>query len=255
MTKLKDIYEAIDAAAPFGNAMEFDNVGILVGEPEQWVHRAMLALDITRDVILEAISENVDVIISHHPVIFQPIKQLHTEDPVYLLAKHGIAAIACHTNLDMAPDIGVNAALAKALGLHQVTGALPFGAGYLLFTGLLEMPMSPGAFAEKLKVDLGISALCWKPGNMNIKKVCLCSGAGGKYAKDAVETGAEAFVTGEMRYDEMLEAAGLPITVAAAGHYATEKSFTAALLPYLQEILPQIDFVFSQREKNPFETR
>lgn len=253
MRKLKELYEVINAAAPFDNVVDYDNVGILVGEPEQLVHRAMLALDITREVILEAVSKNADVIISHHPIIYKPVKRLRTQDPVYLLVQHGIAAICCHTNLDLAPEVGVNIALANRLGLTQVTGELPYGSGCLLYCGELQDALSPQDFADKVKRDLQVSALFLHRGSIPIKKVCLCSGAGGEYVKEALEMGADAFLTGEMKHHEMLEAAQLPITTVAAGHYATEKPFAETLLPYLRKHLPEVGFVRAANEKEPFE--
>lgn len=251
MYRLADLYAVLNAAAPFENAMDFDNVGILVGSGETTVRRVMLALDITPDVVEEAASKNVDVILSHHPVIFDPLKAMQARDAVYLLARHGIAALCCHTNLDMAADIGVNAGLAKLLGLRQTRGACPFGTGHILHTGLLEAPMSPVAFAEKVKRDLSVFAVQMKLGHGEIRKVCLCGGAGGEYVQAAFETGADAFLTGEMKHHEMLAAAQLPFTVVAAGHYATEKPFSLLLLPYLQKNLPEVGFVLSAREKNP----
>ncbi len=119
MTTAGDIYRYIDAFAPFSSAMDFDNPGLLVGGPQTPVTAAVVALDITPEVVEEAAGLGAELIISHHPVIFHPLKRLEAESAPYLLASRGIAAICAHTNYDMAPG-GVNDCLAAALGLRSV---------------------------------------------------------------------------------------------------------------------------------------
>ena len=101
MARICDIYDIINSAAPFDSQMAFDNSGLLVGDRATEVTRALICLDITREVIDEAGAMNANLIISHHPVIFDPIKSLSSQDPAYLLARNGIAALCCHTNLDI----------------------------------------------------------------------------------------------------------------------------------------------------------
>lgn len=119
MTNVGDIYNFIDSFAPFESAMSFDNVGLLVGDKKQNISTVILALDITEDVINEAKDKNAELIISHHPVIFNPIKNLSSGSIPYLLAKNNISAICAHTNLDMANG-GVNTCLADCLGLTKL---------------------------------------------------------------------------------------------------------------------------------------
>lgn len=119
MTTAGEIYRYIDSFAPFSSAMDFDNPGLLVGGFHTPVRVALVALDITPEVIEEAKRRSAQLIISHHPVIFRPLKRLSEDSVPYLLAKAGITAICAHTNLDMAPG-GVNDCLAQALGLESV---------------------------------------------------------------------------------------------------------------------------------------
>lgn len=114
MTRVSDIFEFIDGFAPFDSAMDFDNVGFLVGNEQAPVERCLLALDVTLDVIEEAKSLGASLIVSHHPVIFEAIRALRHDSIPHLLARTGISVICAHTNLDMAP-FGVNSCLAKAL--------------------------------------------------------------------------------------------------------------------------------------------
>lgn len=120
MATVGDIYRWMDEIAPFSTAMDFDNVGLLVGDASQLVERVLIALDITGDVAEEARQVDAQLVISHHPVIFQPLRSLEAASVPYRLAKYGISAICSHTNLDMAEN-GVNTALARRLGLEQVT--------------------------------------------------------------------------------------------------------------------------------------
>ena len=135
MAKVSDIFEFIDSFAPFESAMDFDNVGILVGDKNAEVKRCLVALDVTNSVINEAKLLKATLIISHHSVIFNAIKTLSINSIPYALAQNEISVICAHTNLDMAP-FGVNTCLAKALSLRNLKalsyydsgqGALPMG--------------------------------------------------------------------------------------------------------------------------------
>ena len=119
MTTVRAIYEWLDGWAPFSTAMSFDNAGLLAGSGAEEVRRAVLALDITPAVVREAASSGAQLIISHHPVIFNPLRRLTPDSAPWLLARHGIAAVCAHTNLDLAPG-GVNTCLAQRLGLRNV---------------------------------------------------------------------------------------------------------------------------------------
>lgn len=254
MARIRDIYDSIDAVAPFSTAMSFDNVGLLVGEANTEVSRALIALDITEAVVEEAVSINANLIISHHPVIFHPLKALGERDVPYLLAKRGIAALCCHTNLDISPVCGVNVALAGKLGLRNIHVEDVFGEECVLFAGELEVPISPAEFAALVKERLNAGAVGLIPGDRPIRKVFLCSGAGGEYASFAACRGADAYLTGEMRHHEALEAARTGLTCVAAGHYETEKPFGEFLASYLKKRIPGTAFLLSQAERPPFQT-
>ena len=118
MTKIRDLYEYIDSFAPFRSAMSFDNVGLLVGDGEREVTKVLVSLDITRETVAEAAALGAELIVSHHPVIFEPLRTLAPGDVPYELAKVGIAAICAHTNLDLSESFGVNTCLAAAVGIE-----------------------------------------------------------------------------------------------------------------------------------------
>ncbi len=246
MVRICDIYDVIDRAAPFASALSFDNSGLLVGDQTTEVTRALVALDITPAVVEEAASINANLIISHHPVIFEPLKSLNSRSVPYLLAKRGIAALCCHTNLDISPVCGVNVALASRLGLKAIRQEDVFGEDCVLFSGELEAPLELDAFASLVRERLQAPAVQLVSGGKPVKKVFLCSGAGGDFINFAACRGADAYVTGEMKHHQMLEAKASGVTCVAAGHYETEIVFAEFLAAYLKKRLPGAAFLLSK---------
>ena len=249
MARIRDIYDIIDAVAPFSTALDFDNAGLLVGDGNTIVTRALLALDITPAVVAEAASMNANLILSHHPVIFHPLKFLGPQDVPYQLASRGIAALCCHTNLDLSPVCGVNVALGSKL--RNVRREDVFGEDSVLFSGDLEEPLEPQAFAALVKEKLSAPAVKFCPGQGKVQRVFFCSGAGGEYVHQAACRGADAYLTGEMKHHEELEAAQSRLTCVAAGHYHTEKVFGEFLASYLRKRVPDTAFLLSQAEAAP----
>lgn len=247
MTTVKDIWEAVDRAAPFASAMEFDNVGLLTGSMEAEVHRALLALDITQEVVREAEMLGAQLILSHHPVIFHPFRAVEEASPVAALIRAGIAAIGCHTNLDIADEIGVNAALCGAVGLRDVRRA-----SEAVLIGHVE-EMSLLEFARLVKERLGCSRVEVTPIEARVKEVAVCSGAGGGFLS-GLKGKCDVYLTGELRHDELVYALDQALPVVAAGHYHTERLFAPALKRYLQGELPQVEFVISRTERCPVVT-
>lgn len=254
MARICDIYDIINSAAPFDSQMAFDNSGLLVGDRATEVTRALICLDITREVIDEAGAMNANLIISHHPVIFDPIKSLSSQDPAYLLARNGIAALCCHTNLDISPVCGVNVALANRLGLRNIRPEEAFGEDCVLYSGELLEPMEPEEFALHVKGRLSAGALKLLPGDGMVKRVFLCSGAGGEFAPYAAMRGGDAYLTGDMKHHEALEARKTGLTCVVAGHYETERVFAEYLAAYLKKRAPDTGFLVSRAESAPFTT-
>ena len=160
MVTVGDIYNYIDTFAPFHTAMGFDNVGLLVGGKHCPVTSVMVSMDITPKVISEAVSQKAELIISHHPVIFQPLKRLSPTDVPYLLVQNGLCAIAAHTNYDLACG-GVNACLAERLQLKQISMLEEYEHSGLAASliGQLETAMKPSEFAAYVKTQLECKGL------------------------------------------------------------------------------------------------
>lgn len=252
MVTVGDIYSQIDAAAPFSTAMGFDNAGMLVGSFSAPVQTVLLSLDITPEVVREAVELGAQLIVSHHPVIFHPLKRLSAESAPYLLASCGIAAICAHTNLDMAPG-GVNACLAERLQLAQVAMLQEYEHSGLpeALCGSLVRPYSPREFAQFVKTALHCDGLRYTDGGQAITKVGLCSGGGADLVYAAAEAGCQAFVTGESKHNILLDAEAMGVTLVDAGHFYTEDIVILPLLNRLALQFPELRFLKSQRMHSP----
>ena len=247
-----DIYDFLNVCAPFETAMGFDNVGLLVGDRTVPVSTVLLALDITPGVVEEAARMGAELIISHHPVIFEPLRRMTTNEVPYRLAHYGINAICAHTNLDLAPG-GVNTCLADALGLQNVRGLKPYGKDGL-WEGLIgELPQkySAGEFAAYVKEVLSCGGLKYVDGGKGVHMVALCGGAGADLLEDAKAAGADAFVTADTKHHQLLLAQNREITLVDAGHFNTEDVVILPLASNLQEQFPTVHFQKSTVLRDP----
>ncbi len=219
--KLREIYDYIDSFAPFQTQADFDNAGFLVGDPEEEFKGGVVALDVTSGAIEYAKSIGANLIVSHHPVIFDPLKGVTANSLVYKLIKSGISVISAHTNLDRAKG-GINDKLCELLGLQNIEGVLPDREVFEARVGELQEELTPDEFGNLLSnifCGTGIKYVC---GEKNIKRVGVCSGAGGSLLSDMATLGVDAFVTADVKHNVFLEAAELGISLYDCGHYATE---------------------------------
>lgn len=229
---VKDVYNFIDSIAPFTKQCEWDNSGLVVGESGKAVRKIAVVLDITSKAVMKAVEMNADLIVSHHPVIFRAIKKFTDSDPAFLLAKHGISAICAHTSLDIAKG-GVNDTLAAALGFEN---ALPFVEdGELSMLRIVEADrISADALArlciEKLSTGVRIA-----DSGKEINKIALCGGAGADFISAVSEAGCDAYITGDVKHHEFLEAKELGLTLIDAGHFETENPVVAVLAEKIKE--------------------
>lgn len=244
MAKCQMILDAMNRIAPKRLAEEWDNPGLLVGSPDEQVSRVLLCLDVTDEVVQYAMDAQAQLIISHHPLIFRPMKHLRTDLPLgkrlQKLIKHDIAVFAAHTNLDIALG-GVNDVLAEALGLVDI---VPFeksskAAEEPILTlgrmGILPHPLPAKQFAEQVKNALPTSYVrLIEAGEHKIKKVALCGGAGADFIAKAAFLGADAYVTGDVKYHEAQHAIEEGLHVIDAGHFGTEYPIVHALRKKLE---------------------
>lgn len=236
MTTVKEIFEYLNELAPVESSMDFDNCGLLVGDNQAKVSCALLTLDITAEAVNAAKDKGAQLIVSHHPVIFNPIKSLSSDSAVYMLAKANIAAVCMHTNLDKAEKIGVNICLAKACGLKDITLDTQNCIAY----GEVE-PQTTRSLAKNVIAALGCEGVRLTLPNKPIKRVAVSSGAGGGGIFTAADK-ADAFITGEIKHHELLFAAERGVAVIDAGHRKTEEIVLPTLKQALEERFANTEF-------------
>lgn len=244
--KISEIIRFTERLAPFETAEEWDNVGLLVGDPEREVQRVLLALDITPDVIEEARDKGAELIVSHHPVIFSPLHILQPDDAAYRLAKYDIAALCLHTNLDRAEQ-GVNTALGAALGLKDAT----LYPDDFLLVGAPHEPCSAAAYAAFIKERLHAPSVRFTNGT--VSRVAVSSGGGGEGVALAAQYGFDAFVTGEIKHHQYLYAAQHRIAAFDAGHFSTEDVVIAPLREQFSAQFPDVAFQISRVSACPYQ--
>jgi len=233
---------ALYKLAPKELAMEWDNVGLLIGRPEREVTRVLVALDVTEAVAAEAVESGANLIVAHHPVMncaWHPVQTIRDDDGqgrliVYLI-EHGLAAICMHTNLDRAEG-GVNDALAARLGLTRVE-KLPGGDG-ILRAGELPGPVALPTFLRWVKAAIAPNGIRFAAGGKEIRRVAVGGGACGEYWQAAAEYGCDALVTSDLKYNQFLDAKAAGLTVIDAGHFPTEDVICPVVAEYLRETFP-----------------
>ena len=256
MVTVQQLYEEMKRIAPLELAESWDNPGLLVdcgGE----VHRVLVTLDITPEVAAEAAEKHCEAIVSHHPVIFSPLKKIGPQDVPFQLVQAGISAICMHTNLDAAEG-GVNEVLAGILGMRDME-VFAGGCGRV---GSIE-PISVTELARKARREL--SARCNMPKTISpavqvklvdsgrpVKRLAVISGAGGSMFEDAIAVGADCLLTGEANHHHAIDAKRLGLSLIAAGHYATEFPVTAAVAEKLRAALPELEVLVSTENRDPY---
>ena len=239
---VREIYEMLSERIPEELSEEWDNDGLMCcPDEDKEVRRVLISLDVTEEIADYAISAGYDLIISHHPLIFKPIKALDISDNVarklIKLSGAGISVISLHTRADKVKG-GVNDCLARLIGLSDIE---PFGEDGLGRIGHLECETCFDDFASHLKSVLGIEQLNVAEANLPIYTVAVVGGDGKSYVKDAVEAGAETYISGNIGYNNMEEAAELGINLIEAGHYATEFPVTGFFAYLVGRMDPSID--------------
>ena len=245
--KLKNIAEIIENEFPLDTAYEWDNCGILLGDGEREIKRVLLSLDVNDSVLKEAQAAGADLILSHHPILFNGIKRITAETPdgalLLNLTKSNIAVYAAHTNCDVGKN-GINARLAAVFGLCGTEFLEENGLGRI---GNLENPVSFCdfvAFAKKV-LKTPCVRICGDK-TASVRRVAVASGACSESIPTAVKKGADVIITADMKYHEMITALELGICVIDAGHYPTE----ILVLDIFEEILKDRGLTLI-KSKNP----
>ncbi len=249
---VREIYEYLDSIAPFNTAIH-DNVGLLTGGMDREVKRICTCLDITNPIIDEAVKEGADLIVSHHPVIFDPLRSIRPESPVYRLIHNDISAIAMHTNFDMAEG-GVGDTLLELLGFISSGVILePVHENGLGFGKVcdLDFAFSPKALAEHCKKALDLDGVRYTPIDREIRRVAVCSGAGGSNIWNAIDRGCDALITGDIKHNIWVDAINQNFVLIDAGHFGTEKCSSHRLAALLSRRFKDITVFTAEHDTEP----
>jgi len=232
VVKLVELLNALNKIAPFGLAESWDNVGLLIGDPERDTRSVLLGLDPTLSLLEEAISRGADTLITHHPCIFRPLPFVHTNSPdgafLELALAEKINVIACHTNFDSAAP-GVSDALARLLDLEELSplgriSSLENKSQGLGRIGRYAEPLSFKSFMEKVfkALDIENVMLAGKsPGE--VRTVALCGGSGSDLTEEAFKRGADVYLSAEIKHSTARWAEEIGFCVIDGTHYATER--------------------------------
>ena len=240
MAKVKDFYGYLNSIAPFETQEDWDNSGMLVGDMDAEVKKVAVVLDITHEEIKKAKAIGADLIISHHPVIFNPIKSVTRGSVPYELVASSINALCCHTPLDIA-DGGTNDSLAELLGIDVTRTEDP-----ILRLGTVE-PTTAQELAGKIANTLN-TKVRYADAGRKIGNIAICTGAGCSLIEAAGEI--DAFITGDASHHNFLDCIQAGITLIAAGHYETEIVVVPVLVKKLQAQFPDIEIIDIKQE-NP----
>ncbi len=243
--QIKTLTDYLEQVAPLAFQESYDNSGLIVGYEMAELKGVLVCLDVTEEIVDEAISLGCNLIVAHHPVIFQGLKKLTGENfiqrTVVKAIRHDIAIYAAHTNLDNTLVNGVNDKIAQMIGLKDIRplqrkspllaekydkDPLKTGTGLI---GFLPQPMPPLDFLRQIKTNMQVPTLKYTklPGH-NIEKIALCGGAGGFLLKHAIAAGADLFLSSDFKYHEYFNADGR-IVIADIGHFESER-FTIDVL-------------------------
>ena len=244
MATVREIASYLEERVPSSLQLDFDNVGLLCGFPEREVSRILVVLDITLEAIEEAQTLNAELIVSHHPVIFTPLRTVCDDAPdarrVIALLRGGLSAICLHTNLD-ALEGGVNTALANAVGAEDMEYLPDIGC----FCRLPEkMPLSD--FLAQTRTALSAPDMRFYDAGRPVEQLALCGGAGGDILYEAAKRGCDTVLTGEVKHHQWIDGAELGLNIIEGGHFATENVVTPPLAEMLRQGFPELDVCLSR---------
>lgn len=260
--KIKEIIGALERFAPLPLQESYDNAGLQVGLTEAEASGALLCLDVTEEVIREAVELGCNLIVAHHPMLFRPLKHVtdgtQVERCVRLAIQHDITIYAAHTNLDNAED-GVNYRIAEKLGLVDVqmmqqhtvhVGEQNVTAGSGLI-GYLPEPEDSLAFLQRVKDVFHVECLMHNELLQRpIHCVALCGGAGSFLIDEAIASEADAFLTGEVGYHHFF-GHEQEIQIAALGHYQSEQYTKEIFYSIIGELAPELPLFMTAVDTNP----
>ncbi len=245
MITVNKILDYLKEKYPLDTACDFDNVGLLVGDGDTAVTKAVVCLDCDIDAVNYANQMGANLIVTHHPVIFEGLKSVTAGTVVYEAIKSGISIISMHTNLDIATG-GVTERLCEAIGLENV-------APYTAHDGfLIREAVSPikdaDALACHIKQNLG-GAVRYADSGKPINRVLVCSGSGSDFVADVIADGFDALIAADIKHNVFISAVNAGVSVFDAGHYQSENVVVKPLCYELCDTFCEVEFTVFNNEK------
>lgn len=259
MVFVADVCRLMRELAPEDTCESWDNVGLLIGSESSPVSKVLVALDFDKDVLDEALRMGAELVITHHPVIFRPMKNIRsdrcTSSAVFAAIRSGVSVYSAHTNLDNAHP-GVNDALAAALELRDIVTDAAFP---MSCKGVLSEEMDMDSFRAHVAARLGTPwvRFCGKRPDI-VRSVVVLGGSGADYLTNAAQTGADVYLTGEIGYHNAQLARDMGLCVCEVGHYWSEHPLIFHLANHLQSeanaLQYNIEFLCSGNVSCPYFT-
>ncbi len=263
-----EIMQILERQSPAEYAMDWDHVGLLTGRRDREVKKLLLCLDVTLQVIRQAVREQVDLIVSHHPVIFTKMDRVNDETvlgrKLLMLLEHGICCFAMHTNFDTRGGMGRLAGARLGLKNVEVLEETKDGEGIGVL-GILDTPLTAEALSEKVKKDFDLkNVLLFDPASFlrndtgnaasghtpgsGMDKIAICPGSGKSVIKSALAAGAECLITGDLGHHDGIDAMEAGLTLIDASHFGLEKLFVEFMYEYLRDFLPGVELIRARQE-------
>lgn len=256
--RCRELMERLEMLSPPSFAESWDNVGLLAGRHEKEIHTVMIALDATDEVVDEAVGKGVDLLLTHHPLIFSARKHVNDGDFVgrrlVTMLQHDMCYCAMHTNFDV---MGMADAAADELGLQdrevlELTYEDDISREGIGRCGFLPKAMSLEECGENVKRIFGLESVkIFGDGEKQVEKAAICPGSGKSVIERAAELGAEVLITGDIDHHTGIDAMAMGLAIIDAGHYGLEKIFVPYMVEFLNRECRELN-VLRAREKNPF---
>lgn len=249
--KLSEFTAAMERIAPRELAMEFDNPGLNIEPDHEEIRQVLVALDCTKEVAEEAIIWGADLVLTHHPLFFHPVKRLAYSEPdtiaACMLIRNGIGLFSAHTNLDAASG-GVNDTLCALLDLENCT-PIDEGVGRV---GTLKTPCTLRELSRRVARTLHTNVKVAGDPERTIRRVGVLGGSGASAMAPALMEGADVLITGELKHSDAIEANTLGLSLIVAGHYETERIVLEPLIRRLQNECFTVQYQLSRADASPF---
>ena len=258
MLKVGDIADVLEQAAPLRYQESYDNAGLIVGDPGKLIESALICVDVTEEVVQEAKETGAGLIVSHHPLIFHPLKRFtgttYIQRAVAEAIRADIALYACHTNLDSAPG-GLSHRLGQMLSLEHtellspsVSAEPEVGFGIV---GYLPQTLSPLDFLRLLKERLHLGGVRYsRPTRPLVERVAICSGSGASLMEAARKAGADVYVASDFKYNDFLDA-DRELMIADIGHFESEYCAIDVIFEIIRKKMPTFALRKSEKGVNP----